>query len=93
MGGNINNLVVIFDAEGVHKFPLYWTSESMLILSFDYDKISDVEKNMVNFLEQIYVQKLESWWKLREIGLSLMNICISFFHGCVFVIFLFVSSP
>lgn len=44
MSGNINCSKVILGGEGVHKFHLYWTTNLVSKLGFDYDNLNNFEK-------------------------------------------------
>lgn len=46
---------VIFYSDGAIKFPLYWTSEPASISGFDFDRLSEYEKDVVLFLEKMMV--------------------------------------
>lgn len=45
---------LLFKEDGYHCFPLYWLGEHVSALSFYHDKLSELEKDGVEFLEQLH---------------------------------------
>lgn len=41
----------IFNNESYFRFPLYWSSEPISIIIFDYDRLHESEKDVVDLLE------------------------------------------
>lgn len=47
--------MVIFQNIEAHRFLMYLERRHVFILAFDYDKLSEAEKDGINFLGQLYI--------------------------------------
>lgn len=46
---------VMHEKDETHMSPLYWMGEPLAIMGYDTDKLSEMEKKVVNLLEQFTI--------------------------------------